>query len=148
MDDLCASYTNKTNITDDFIRKFPACYKRPIPLQLTFIIVILLEVPERKLGACVGIAGDLLLLIPPLGQLFVVRVERAADHVVNQPESVRYDVNRVAFLAVDQLDSPDVITVARAVLAVTGHLADRGATRGSSTMGGASVSHGFWSSME
>ena len=97
--------------------------------ELTFIIVVLLEVPESELGAGVGIARDLLLLIPPLGQLFIVRVERTADHVVDQPEPVSDDVNLVSLLTVHQLDPPDVVAVAGAVLTVPRHLADDGGGR-------------------
>ena len=78
--------------------------------------MIVLDIPSGDGIPDVGVAGDLLLLEPPLGQLLRRGGEHALQEVVVQSDLGRQRLDDVAVAAALDLDTPHVIRVASAVL--------------------------------
>lgn len=83
---------------------------------LTQIVAIVLDIPLGVLVAQVGIAGDLLLLEPPLGQLLPAGGEGAVLQVVDELQPRGDCVHGVIDTPTHNQHAPHIVGIACALL--------------------------------
>ena len=84
--------------------------------MLTLGVEIVLDVPDGVVVPDGGVAGDLLLLEAPLGQLLSRHRQHALEEVVVELDPGGHGLDHVAVAAAKDLNAPNVVGVALALL--------------------------------